>query len=143
MRARIQMIRNLRSGENIQTPVAFVVGKCDVWLHLLNGKPLRDPVLDGKVDIAAIEENSGVVRAIMYQLCPAVVANAEALSSNVMFFAASSFGHTPIKIGPGEYVPDPAKLQPSFVEVPLLWILSQVCPALFADSKMSASKTTP
>jgi DNA-directed RNA polymerase subunit RPC12/RpoP len=142
MRARIQMIRNLRSGENIQTPVAFVVGKCDVWLHLLNGKPLRDPVLDGKLDIAAIEENSGVVRAIMYQLCPAVVANAEALSSNVMFFAASSFGHTPIKIGPGEYVPDPAKLQPSFVEVPLLWILSQVCPALFADSKMSDSKTT-
>ena len=143
MRARIQMIRNLRSGENIQTPVAFVVGKCDVWLHLLNGKPLRDTVLDGKLDIAAVEENSSVVRAIMYQLCPAVVANAEALSSNVMFFAASSFGHTPIKIGPGEYVPDPAKLQPSFVEVPLLWILSQVCPALFADSKMSASKTTP
>jgi hypothetical protein len=143
MRARIQMIRNLRSGENIQTPVAFVVGKCDVWLHLLNGKPLRDPVQDGKLDIAAIEENSSVVRALMYQLCPAVVANAEALSSNVMFFAASSFGHTPIKIGPGEYVPDPAKLQPSFVEVPLLWILSQVCPTLFADSKVSVPKTTP
>jgi hypothetical protein len=60
-----------------------------------------------------------------------VVANAEALSQNVTFFAASSFGHTPLKIGPGEYVPDPAKLQPAFVEVPLLWILSHVCPALF------------
>jgi hypothetical protein len=133
----------LRPGESIHTPVAFVVGKCDVWLHLLNGKPLRDPVLDGKLDIAAIEENSNIVRALMYQLCPAVVANAEALSSNVMFFAASSFGHTPIKIGPGEYVPDPAKLQPAFVEIPLLWILSQVCPALFVDGKTTMPQDTP
>ena len=143
MRARIQMIRNLRSGENIHTPVAFVVGKCDVWLHLLNGKTLGDPVRDGKLDIAIIEENSSVVRALMYQLCPGVVANAEALSSNVVFFAASSFGHTPIKIGPGEYVPDPAKLQPSFVEVPLLWILSHVCPTLFVDGKMSEPIVVP
>jgi hypothetical protein len=143
MRARIQMIRNLRSGETIQTPVAFVVGKCDVWLHLLNGKSLGNPVHDGKLDIAVIEKNSSVVRALMYQLCPGVVANAEALSSNVMFFAASSFGHTPIKIGPGEYVPDPAKLQPLFVEVPLLWILSHVCPALFVDGKMSEPIVAP
>ena len=143
MRARIQMIRNLRSGETIHTPVAFVVGKCDVWLHLLNGKSLGDPMRDGKLDISVIEENSSVVRALMYQLCPGVVANAEALSSNVIFFAASSFGHTPIKIGPGEYVPDPAKLQPSFVEVPLLWILSHVCPALFVDSKMSEPTAAP
>jgi len=143
MRARIQLIRNLHSSETIQTPVAFVVGKCDVWLQLLNGKSLRDPVCEGRLDIATIEANSSAVRALMYQLCPGVVANAEALSSNVMFFAASSFGHTPIKIGPGEYVPDPAKLQPSHVEVPLLWILSQVCPALFAEPEMSLPKGAP
>ena len=112
MRARIQMIRNLRSGETINTPVAFVVGKSDVWLQLLNGKPLREPLRDGKLDKAAVEENSNVVRQLVHRLCPAVVANAEALSTNVMFFAASAFGHTPIKIGPGEYVPDPARLQP-------------------------------
>ncbi len=134
MRARIQMIRNLRSGETIETPVAFVVGKCDVWLHLLNGKPPQSPIRDGKLDMAEVEENSAQVRELLYHLCPAVVANAEALSQNVTFFAASSFGHTPVKIGPGEYVPDPAKLQPAFVEVPLLWILSHVCPALFANS---------
>ena len=142
MRARIQMIRNLRSGENIQTPVAFVVGKCDVWMHLLNGKLLGNPICEGKIDTATIEENSSIVRALMYELCPGVVANAEALSSNVMFFAASSFGHTPIKIGPGEYVPDPAKLQPSFIEFPLLWILTHVCPALFVDGKLSETTAT-
>jgi hypothetical protein len=135
MRARIQTIRNLRPGETIQTPVAFIVGKCDVWLHLLNGKPLSKPVCDGKLDIVAVEENSSTIRELLYRLCPPLVANAEALSTNVTFFAASSFGHTPIKIGPGEYVPDPSKLRPAFVEVPLLWILSQVCPDLFAQGK--------
>jgi len=96
--------------------------------------------------MAIIEENSGIVRALLYQHCPAVVANAEALSSNVVFFAASSFGHTPLKIKVGvedAYVPDPAKLQPVFVEVPLLWILSQICPALFADGKAGMQKDNP
>ncbi|HTV61851.1 MAG TPA: hypothetical protein VMH30_04700, partial [Verrucomicrobiae bacterium] len=68
MRARIQTIRNLRSGETIQTPVAFIVGKCDAWLQLLNGKTLRDPVHGGELDASAIEENSGVIRQLLYQL---------------------------------------------------------------------------
>ena len=137
MRARIQNIRNLRHGETIQTPVAFIVGKCDVWAHLLNGQTLRPSVVAGKLDLAAIEHNSGIVRELLFRLSPPLVANAEVLSSNVMFFAASSFGHTPLKIGPGEYVPDPSKLQPVNVEVPLLWILSQVCPNLFAASELN------
>ena len=140
MRARIQTIRNLRSGETIRTPVAFIVGKCDAWLQLLNGKTLRDPVHGGELDASAIEENSGVIRQLLYQLCPPIVANAEALSANVMFFAASSFGHTPLKIGPGEYVPDPSKLQPVNVEVPLLWILTQVCPNLLVTGKAGTLK---
>ncbi len=140
MRARIQMIRNLRPGETINTPVAFVVGKCDVWLQLLNGTRLREPLRDGTLNKIAVEENSNVVRELVHRLCPAVVANAEALSTNVMFFAASSFGHTPLKIGPGEYVPDPSKLQPVHIEVPLLWILSQVCPLVIATGAAVGSQ---
>ncbi len=131
MRARIQSIRNLPHGETIQTPVAFVVGKSDVWLNLLNGTPIKDPLVDGKLDNNIVAENSDAVRQLLHRLCPAVVANAEALSTNVMFFAASAFGHTPLKIGPGEYVPDPSKLQPKQVEVPLVWILSYICPSIF------------
>ena len=135
MRARIQVIRNLRAGEAIHTPVAFIVGKCDVWLQLLEGKTLREPIRDGKLDEATLEENSNMIRDLLHTLCPAVVANAEALSTNVMFFYASSFGHTPLKIGPSEYVPDPARLQPVHVEVPLLWILSQISPSLLKNSE--------
>jgi hypothetical protein len=140
MRARIQSIRNLRSGELINTPVAFVVGKCDVWLQLLNGTPLKTPLSDGSLHAKAIEENSEVVRELLHRLCPAVVANAEALSTNVMFFAASSFGHTPLKIGPGEYVPDPSRLEPVHVEVPVLWLLSQLSsPLIKAPAPQSSS----
>jgi hypothetical protein len=134
MRARIRTIRNLAPGESLKAPVALVAGKCDVWLHLLNGVPLGNPICPGRLDAAVIEQNSGVIRDLMYHLCPAVVANAEALSEKVKFFAASSFGHTPVKIGPGEYVPDPSKLQPVFIEVPVLWILWQICPELFQSA---------
>lgn len=140
MRARIQIIRNLRSGESINTPVAFVVGKSDVWLQLLNGATLQEPLRDGKLDQTVVEENSNTVRELMHRMCPAVVANAESLSTNVLFFAASAFGHTPIKIGPGEYVPDPARLKPFHVEIPILWILSQICPNLIATSDASGSQ---
>lgn len=131
MRARIKMIRNLRPDENLHTPVAFIVGKSDVWQHLLEGKTLRNPVQNGTLDATVVEENSEIVRSLMYDLCPGVVANAESLTTNLKFFAASAFGHTPLKIGPGEYVPDPAKLQPQQVEAPLLWMLTQICPGLF------------
>jgi DNA-directed RNA polymerase subunit RPC12/RpoP len=143
MRARIQTIRNLRSGETIQTPVAFIVGKCDAWLHLLKDKSLRKSVCDGKLDIGAVEENSSIIRELLYDLCPPVVANAEALSTHVMFFAASSFGHAPIKIKVGNktaYVPDPSRLQPANVEIPLLWILSHVCPNLFGANGTGTPK---
>jgi hypothetical protein len=86
MRARILSIRNMRVGDKITTPLAFVVGKCDAWLHLLKGTPLRDPVGNGNLDVGAIDENSARVHDIMHELCPAVVANAEALSDNVIFF---------------------------------------------------------
>ncbi len=132
MRARIHSIRNLRPEESIQTPVAFIVGKCDAWLHLLDGMALGNPVREGKLDIGVIEENSRRIRKLLFDVCPGVVANAEALSAKLMFFAISSFGHTPLKIGEGEYkyVPDPSKLRPIFVEIPPLWILSQICPSL-------------
>ena len=141
MRARIKMIRNLRPDERISTPVAFIVGKSDGWQQLLGGRELRNPIQAGKLDMAVVEENSETVRNLLLELCPAVVANAEALSSSVRFFAASAFGHTPLKVGPGDYVPDPAKLQPTGVEAPLLWILSQVVPGLFATGEMNLLKS--
>jgi hypothetical protein len=140
MGARIRNIRNLFLGERIHTPLAFVMGKCDAWAHLLNGAALENPLMDGKLDRRAFENNSQRLRAFLFELCPTVVANAEALTDNLQFFAASSFGHTPIKIGPGEYAPDPTRLRPVDVEAPILWILSQLCPELLGPSGPAAQK---
>jgi hypothetical protein len=143
MRARITYIRNLPLGKQIDTPIAFVLGKCDAWWHLLKGQPLLDPVKDGKLDSQAIEQNSERLRGLLVDRCPAVVANAEALTSNIQFFAASAFGHTPLKIGPGDYVPDPAKLKPMFVETPVLWLLTQMCPGIVETLDSTNPVNTP
>ena len=45
-------------------------------------------------------------------------------------FSVSAFGHAPVKIGAGDYVPDPRQLKPVLVEIPVLWLLSQVVPEL-------------
>jgi DNA-directed RNA polymerase subunit RPC12/RpoP len=128
MRARIQSIRNLAPGDSVNTPMAFVVGKADAWSHLLGERALLNPIQNGALNLEAFEDNSARVRKLVYELCPSVVANAEALTDNLMYFAVSSFGHSPVKVGPGEYAPDPARLNPMFVEMPLLWLFSQIFP---------------
>lgn len=131
MQDRLQTLRKLPKGEKMNTPVAFVLAKSDAWLHLLEGTPIFDPLQEGLLEQATITKNSEALRQFLQRLCPAVVTQAENLSTNVKFFAASAFGQAPAKTGPGEYVPDPAKLQPQQVEIPLLWILTQTCPGLF------------
>jgi hypothetical protein len=75
----------------------------------------------------------------MLEVCPQIVAGAEAISSNVKYFPVSSFGCSPEVIGydkdpQGREIPvlspDPAKIQPILVEIPVLWILSQIEPDL-------------
>lgn len=137
MRSRIQSLRHLRLGQRVETPLALLVGKCDVWMHLLGENPFQNPLRDGWLDADAIADNSHRVRELMVGTCPSVVANAEALSSRVTFFPVSAFGHAPVKVGPGDYVPDPSRLRPILAEVPVLWILSGVCPGLIPLRSMA------
>ena len=130
MRTRIQNLKHLRLGERISTPLAVVVGKCDAWLHLLGDQAVASPLQRGWLDASALTTNSQRVRDLLLQLCPSVVANAESLSTTVMYFPVSAFGHAPVKVGSGDYVPDPARLRPFLAEIPALWLLSHACPEL-------------
>jgi hypothetical protein len=114
----------------IDTPLAVLIGKSDAWIHLLGEPPLQNPVRPGVLDLDALLDNSNRVRQLMRTICPEIVANAESISRHVLFFAVSSFGHAPVKVGPGDYVPDPRRLQPFQVDVPMLWILSRIAPGL-------------
>jgi len=130
MKVRIAKLLKLELTQKIDTPLALLVGKSDVWIHLLGDQLLQNPVRAGALDLEAVRFNSNLVRQLMKKTCPAVVANAESISRNVLFFPVSSFGHSPVKIGPGDYAPDPRQLKPFMVEIPVLWLLSLIAPQL-------------
>ena len=132
--ARLKAIMGIESGQRVATPLAIIVGKCDTWLHLLGPQPLGDPVRDGALDLGVILANSARVRALLLELAPEIVANSEAISNEVVYFAASPLGSSPVEFLDGDgqphIGPDPARLSPRWVEIPTLWVLSRIAPAL-------------
>lgn len=91
---------------------------------------MRDQFLDADT----VSRNSKRIRDLLVDLCPEIVSNAEAISSDVMYFAASPLGCSPVEFtdsrGTKLIAPDPQKLNPQHVEIPTLWVLSRVAPSL-------------
>jgi len=130
MRSRILNIRGLPSSHRVSVPFAVIIGKYDAWKKLLPPESLESPIKNGKLETEAIRRNSLKIRQLLLGICPSIVANAETLSTDVSYFAASAFGHTPVKVGEGAYAPDPAHLKPFQCEIPPLWALARLCPEL-------------
>lgn len=137
---RIKEILGLAAHERIATPFAVIVGKSDAWLHLLEGGPLLPVVEPGGrggavIRLDHIAANSARLREFLLETSPAIVANAEAISSEVRYFAASPLGHAPVEFadarGHLRIGPDPGLLDPQRVEDPVLWVLSKVAPVMF------------
>lgn len=129
---RIKNVLGLDSRQTIDTPFAVMVGKSDTWEQLLPGGPLLPCVEKGALVQENIRQNSSRIRELLLELCPAIVANAEAISSNVAYFAISPLGCSPVQFtdreGHVRIGPDPQSIQPRQVEVPTLWVLSQLAP---------------
>lgn len=132
MKARIRKLRRLQGNERIEQPLAVLVGKCDAWLHMLGPEPLANPLPKHGLDASAIEKNSDRIRALLLEIAPTVVANAETISQQIRYFPVSSFGHAPVRVPSGDVVPDPRRIQPFMVEVPPLWIFSLIAGDLLA-----------
>lgn len=133
MESRIKRIAHVPANRRINTPMAVMIGKCDIWKHLIEWDALQPTLVDGKLDMTAIAQNSKIIRDFMLQIEPSIVANAEALSAKVCYFALSSFGHSPRKLaardGITEYLaPDPEKIKPIGIEAPTLWALREILP---------------
>jgi hypothetical protein len=131
---RIKSLLGLDTRERMKTPLAMILGKFDTWEPLLGSEPLEPVLRDGKVDAPAIRRNSDRLREVMLAIAPAIVANAEAISSEVRYFAVSPLGASPVEFTDSRGVkmigPDPSKLMPRFVESPTLWVLSRIAPGL-------------
>jgi hypothetical protein len=117
-------------------PLSIIVGKSDVWQHIMEDwDEISNPMIDGRLDQAILERNSKLTRNFLAKLCPAVVAGAEKLSSNVRFFPVSAFGHKPAtyidsNTGVEMIAPDPQSINPQMLEIPTVWALSQIAPEL-------------
>ncbi|WP_294224358.1 hypothetical protein [Prosthecobacter sp.] len=129
---RIKSLLGLDSRERVATPLAVMVGKCDTWSLMLGREPLLPATVDGTVSQANIAANSKRIRSLLLEVCPAIVANAEVISSNVCYFAVSPLGCSPVEFKDGEghvrIGPDPKKIDPRHVDAPTLWVLSQISP---------------
>ena len=130
LKVRVHRLLHLGVGDRIHQPLAVLVGKCDAWMDWLGPHPFQNPIESGYLNLQAIEANSRRVRTLLEELAPTVVANAETIGRDVVYFPVSSFGHPPLKVGSGSYVPDPARLRPILAEVPVLWLLSRIRPDL-------------
>lgn len=129
---RIKSLLGFDSRQRVATPMAVMVGKCDTWLPLLGEEPLLPAVQEGVVSLPNIAANSKRVRALLMDICPAIIANAEAISSNVAYFAVSPLGCSPVEFtdrdGHRRIGPDPKHIKPRHVDAPTLWVLAQSAP---------------
>ena len=131
---RIKGLLGLDTLQRVSTPLAVIVGKLDTWTALLGAAPLLPAIQDGMVRLDNIQVNSNRVRSLMVNICPSIVANAEAISSNVCYFAISPLGCSPVEFidraGTPRIGPDPKQINPRHVEAPTLWVLAQTTPEL-------------
>jgi len=129
---RMKNLLGLDARDRVSTPLAVMVGKCDTWAGLLGDDPLLPAVKDGTVSMQNIAANSKRIRNLLMEICPAIVANAEVISTNVCYFAISPLGCSPVEFKDREghlrIGPDPQKIEPRFVDAPTLWVLSQIAP---------------
>jgi hypothetical protein len=144
MNVRVKTLQGLDFREKIETPIAFAVGKCDVWQHLLGTPPPENPLRERAIHLPTIQANSSRVRQLLIEVVPEVVANVESISSNVMYFPVSAFGSSPEVVcdengkpridpstGRKMFSPNPDSLAPILIDIPFLWLLSQAEPQSF------------
>jgi hypothetical protein len=138
MEVRVKRILALEPSRKIDIPLAVLIGKCDVWKHLVPWAEFKNPLHDGRIDHAIVDANSARLRDFMVRVDPAIVAHAEGLARTVRFFPVSAFGHSPQRVleGPaaGLLAPDPHRLAPIHLEIPTLWALSRLIAGLVPGS---------
>ncbi len=132
MRLRTRL--NMPPGKKLDIPFALIIGKCDIWQHLLGPEALLPVVRHGIFHPQNVDANSARLRQLIFNICPYICINAEAISSNVRYFAASALGSSPIefKDDAGNTLIGPASgaVKPLHVTDPMLWALNEVEPSL-------------
>jgi hypothetical protein len=124
MELRIRKALGLSVNQKVQKPLAVLLGKCDIWMDLMHPVEFQQPIQSNLLSQEALLHNSNLVRALLMELAPKIVANAESISPHVLYFPVSAFGHSPTELPGGSFAPDPMQINPYLIEIPTLWALS-------------------
>ncbi len=137
------------SASPLDVPLVVIVAKFDAWRSLL--KSALPNSCSGRDDgservhgfrISEVEAVSRKVRALLWDFCPAIVTAAERFSRRVAYIPVSATGCSPIRVGVSPenkpiYKFRAGAIKPEWVEVPMLWILSQVTNGIVPTAKSS------
>jgi hypothetical protein len=138
---RVRRHAGLREDEMHQRPLIIVVTKWDSWKNLLPDVPQAAPykslvengvnVLDGD----RIQQVSDQVGDLLRTLTPEIVAAAEGFTRHLHFVPVSATGCAPERDAvTGAFGVRPKDLNPYWVEVPMLFALSQWCAGLIGTA---------
>ncbi len=124
---RLRTALHLPPEKKLAVPLAILVGKSDTWLHLLGTEPMLPCIRNGQFQPKFIDVNSKRLRQFLFNVTPNFCMNAEALSTNVRYFAVGAFGGKPEVYtdtqGVEHPVPTGGMVHPTRVIDPMLWAL--------------------
>ena len=148
MAARVRRHAGLHQNARHQRPLIVIVTKYDAWSRLIPDLQLDSPIVNAgernwsALDVPKIQAVSRRVRQLLFEITPELVASAEGFAEHVTFIPVSATGRSPeIDAATGQMGIRPRDVHPVWVEVPMLWTLSQWCPGLVAYRKATATKS--
>ena len=144
MNVKISRVLGKPTSEKLETPLAILIGKCDIWHSLVpNWDKIVNPINNDNFLLQeAIDSNSNIIRNFLNDYAPDIVATAERISREVRYFPFSSFGHKPKEykfvnqqdnMEVRDIAPDPSRIEPHMIEIPTVWALSKTIPDLIPE----------
>lgn len=144
--ARIRRYAGLRQSERHRRPLIVILTKFDAWWNLLGSDPPDDPWRDVRgpdsegngssgsmcgLDVAQVERQSKLARALLLKLCPEIVTAAEGFAEDVIYVPASAVGWK-VEFDRRNKTPAirPSDAQPYWATVPFLYGLYRSAPGL-------------
>ena len=128
---RTRSYRNMTSTEQYKQPVVVIVTKVDAWHKLVPELPYRqrlwtkDPNTEMRVLYEdQIKKVSQITRKFLNDYIPQIVSNVESFASNVTYIPVSATGTSP-RVDPQTHESGFQKVQPFWVEIPILYALSK------------------
>jgi len=147
---RVRRHAGLREDELHQRPLVIVVTKWDSWKGLLPDITNEPPFYEipgqvvQSINLDRIRLVSDAVGNLLQQLCPEIVAAAQGFARDLTFIPVSATGRGPeVDPATGSLGIRPRNIEPYWVEVPMLFALSQWARGLVGAQQIIGPASAP